>query len=74
MPGVALVLNALLTAGFALRVYAGPKYSPFGQLSVRFLADAVFGRQHIVSGAPKQFAQCIGLAFSLTALVFMTRS
>ena len=70
-PGpVTVALSALLAAGFALRVYAGPKYSLFGQLSVRYLADAVFGTTRIVSGAPKQFAQCIGLAFSLTALVF----
>ncbi|SDL63455.1 protein of unknown function [Corynebacterium mycetoides] len=67
---VALALNALLFAGFALRLYAGPKYSLFGQLSVRYLAGAAFGDPHIVSGAPKQFAQGIGVAFSLVALMF----
>lgn len=70
-PGpVTVALCAVLAVGFALRVYAGPKYSPFGQLSVRYLASAVFGEAHIVSGAPKQFAQCIGLSFSATALIF----
>ena len=68
--GVTIALNLLLVIGFALRLWAGPKYSLFGQLSVRYLADAVFGTTRIVSGAPKQFAQCIGLAFSLTSLVF----
>ena len=65
-----LALNVVLAAGFLLRVWAGPKYSIFGQLSVRRLADAVFGGPRIVSGAPKQFAQGIGFVFSLTALVF----
>ena len=70
-PGpVTLVLGVALVIGFILRVYAGPKYSLFGQISVRFLAERVFGQPRIVSGAPKQFAQCIGLAFSLTATVF----
>lgn len=70
-PGpVTLALGVALVIGFALRVYAGPKYSLFGQISVRFLAERVFGQPRIVSGAPKQFAQCIGLVFSLTATVF----
>lgn len=70
-PGpVTLALGVTLVVGFALRVYAGPKYSPFGQISVRFLAERVFGQPRIVSGAPKQFAQCIGLVFSLTGFVF----
>lgn len=68
--GVTIALNTALAVGFILRVYAGPKYSPFGQLSVRYLADAVFGEPRIVSGAPKQFAQGIGVVFSLTALGF----
>lgn len=67
---VVIVLNVLLAVGFALRLWAGPKYSPFGQLSVRYLARAAFGEPRIVSGAPKQFAQGIGLVFSALALVF----
>lgn len=67
---VVIVLNVLLAVGFVLRLWAGPKYSPFGQLSVRYLASAAFGEPRIVSGAPKQFAQGIGLVFSAVALVF----
>lgn len=67
---VVIVLNVLLALGFALRLWAGPKYSLFGQLSVRYLASAAFGEPRIVSGAPKQFAQGIGLVFSALALVF----
>ncbi|WP_288813518.1 DUF4395 domain-containing protein [uncultured Corynebacterium sp.] len=67
---VVIVLNVLLALGFALRLWAGPKYSLFGQLSVRYLASAAFGEPRIVSGALKQFAQGIGLVFSALALVF----
>ncbi|MGV0397447.1 DUF4395 domain-containing protein [Corynebacterium suicordis] len=67
---VVIVLNVLLAVGFALRLWAGPKYSPFGQLSVRYLARPAFGEPRIVSGAPKQFAQGIGLVFSAVALLF----
>ncbi|MBF0581103.1 DUF4395 domain-containing protein [Corynebacterium sp. ED61] len=68
--GVTIALNLLLVIGFALRLWAGPKYSLFGQLSVRYLASAAFGEPRIVSGAPKQFAQGIGLVFSVVALLF----
>lgn len=67
---VAIVACAILAIGFVARVWAGPKYSLFGQLSVRYLARAVFGEPRIVAGAPKQFAQGIGLLFSAVALLF----
>ena len=65
----ALVLNALLFIGFVLRVLAGPRFDPFGQLSVRWLAGAVFGEPLMTAGPPKRFAQGIGVAFSGVALV-----
>ncbi|MDN5582594.1 MAG: DUF4395 domain-containing protein [Corynebacterium sp.] len=64
----ALVAGSLLLAGFVLRVLAGPRFDPFGQLSVRWLAPRVFGEPVMVGGAPKRFAQTIGLVFSAAAL------
>ncbi|MGW0455200.1 DUF4395 domain-containing protein [Gordonia sputi] len=71
---VAIVVNhpivyALLALGFLLRVMAGPKLSPFGQLSVRVIAPKIWRKSKLVPGPPKRFAQAIGLAFSTTALV-----
>ncbi|WP_110482621.1 DUF4395 domain-containing protein [Corynebacterium provencense] len=66
---VALVLNVLLLAGFVLRVLAGPRFDPFGQLSVRWLAGAVFGGPVMTAGPPKRFAQGIGVVFSGGSLV-----
>lgn len=71
---VAIVVNhpvvyGLLALGFLLRVAAGPRFSPFGQLSVRVIAPKVWRRTKLVPGPPKRFAQTVGLAFSVTALV-----
>ncbi|OLT50776.1 hypothetical protein BJF89_09850 [Corynebacterium sp. CNJ-954] len=66
--GAATVAGTLLFVGFLLRVLAGPRFDPFGQLSVRWLAQRVFGPPVFVAGAPKRFAQMIGLLFSGTAL------
>ncbi|MGN0096451.1 MAG: DUF4395 domain-containing protein [Corynebacterium sp.] len=66
--GAATVAGTLLFVGFLLRVLAGPRFDPFGQLSVRWLAQRVFGPPVLVAGAPKRFAQMIGLLFSGTAL------
>ncbi|MGJ0182427.1 DUF4395 domain-containing protein [Corynebacterium glyciniphilum] len=64
----AMVTATLLFGGFILRVLAGPRFDPFGQLSVRWLAQWVFGEPVLVGGAPKRFAQMIGLVFSGAAL------
>ena len=62
-------LAAALAAGFALRVAGGPRYSPFGRLSVHLLAPRVSAEPKLVAGAPKRFAQTIGLVMSSLALV-----
>ncbi len=62
------VLLALLAGGFALRVAAGPRFSPFGRLASQVLAPRL-GAPRPVAGAPKRFAQAVGLAFSTGALV-----
>ena len=62
-------LYGILAIGFALRVMAGPRFSPFGQLSVRLIAPKIWRKTKLVPGPPKRFAQTIGLVFSASALV-----
>ncbi len=78
--GMVVVLTALtlvlrsewllwaLAVGFLLRVAAGPRYSPFGQLATRVIAPK-FGPAKLVPGPPKRFAQAIGATLSAAALV-----
>ncbi|MGV9710689.1 DUF4395 domain-containing protein [Gordonia sp. NPDC003424] len=71
---VAIVVNqpivyGLLALGFALRVMAGPRYSPFGRLSVHLIVPKVWRKTKLVPGPPKRFAQAIGLVFSGSALI-----
>lgn len=61
-------LAAVLVLGFVLRVAGGPRYSPFGRLSVHLLAPRVSSEPKMVAGAPKRFAQTIGLVMSSIAL------
>ncbi len=63
-PWVALVM----AIGFALRVASGPRFSPLGRVAARGIAPRL-GPAVLVPGAPKRFAQSIGLAFASTATV-----
>lgn len=58
-----------LAVGFALRVGWGPRLSPLARLVTRRLVGNVVPTGNQVAGAPKRFAQGVGLAFSTTALV-----
>ena len=60
-------LAGALALGFVLRVAGGPRYSPFGRLSVHVLAPWVSTEPKMVAGAPKRFAQTIGLVMSSLA-------
>ena len=60
-------LAGALALGFVLRVAGGPRYSPFGRLSVHVLAPRVSTEPKMVAGAPKRFAQTIGLVMSSVA-------
>jgi len=62
-----LWLSAVLAVGFALRVAAGPRYSPLGQLATKVVAPRL-GRPTLVAGPPKRFAQGIGATLSVGAL------
>lgn len=55
-----------LATGFWLRMAAGPRFSPFGQLATRVVAPRL-GRPKLVPGPPKRFAQLIGALVSSSA-------
>jgi hypothetical protein len=62
-------MTAVLAYGFVARVLTGPKASPLGLLATRVVTPRLRFRPRLVPGPPKRFAQAIGVAFSLTALV-----
>ncbi len=64
-------LVPVLAYGFVARVLTGPTLSPLGQLVTRVVTPALDLRPRLVPGPPKRFAQGIGAAFSLTALVLV---
>jgi hypothetical protein len=64
-------LTFMLAYGFLARVLTGPKASLMGQLATRFVAPKVLRRSRAVAGPPKQFAQAVGLAFSITSIVLI---
>jgi hypothetical protein len=55
--------------GFIARVLTGPKLSPLGQVVTRVITPRLPIAPRPVAGPPKRFAQAIGAAFSVTALV-----
>ncbi len=61
-------LIVVLAIGFLLRVIAGPKFSPLGQLATRVIAPRL-GDPVLVPGPPKRFAQSVGLATTTVAAV-----
>jgi hypothetical protein len=62
-------LTVPLAYGFVARVLTGPKASPLGQLVTRVVTPRLPVAPRLVPGPPKRFAQGIGVAFSVTALV-----
>ena len=60
----------ILTYGFVARVLTGPTLSPMGLLATKIIIPKIIKKTRNVAGPPKQFAQLIGLAFSLAALIF----
>jgi len=57
-----------ISYGFWARVLSGPTLSPLGQLATRLVAPRL-GPARLVAGAPKRFAQAMGVVFSSTALI-----
>jgi hypothetical protein len=62
-------LLLLLVYLFAAGVVAGPKITPTGWLAVYVIGPRFIKRKKIVAGPPKQFAQGVGMVFSVTAAV-----
>ena len=61
--------TAVIAYGFVARVLTGPTLSPLGQLVTRFVTPRLRVPERPVPGPPKRFAQGMGVAFSVTALV-----
>lgn len=61
--------TAILAYGFVARVLTGPTLSPLGQFVTRVLTPRLPFADRPVAGPPKRFAQALGTAFSVTALV-----
>jgi hypothetical protein len=59
----------VIAYGFVARVLSGPTLSPLGQFVTRVVTPRLGLRERPVAGPPKRFAQGIGVAFSVTALV-----
>jgi hypothetical protein len=65
-------LTVVIAYGFVARVLTGPKASPLGLLVTRVVTPRWPAEGKLVPGPPKRFAQGIGTAFSVTALVLTT--
>ena len=62
-------MTAVIAYGFIARVLTGPTLSPLGQLVTRVITPRLRLRERPVPGPPKRFAQGMGVAFSVTAVV-----
>jgi hypothetical protein len=58
-----------LVYGFVARVLTGPSLSPLAQLATRVLVPGLHLAVQPTPGPPKRFAQAMGFAFSLAALL-----
>ena len=61
--------TVVIAYGFVARVLTGPTLSPLGQVVTRLVTPRLGIPERPVAGPPKRFAQGMGVAFSLTALV-----
>jgi hypothetical protein len=61
--------TAVIAYGFIARVLTGPTLSPLGQIVTRVVTPRLPFAARPVAGPPKRFAQGIGVAFSVTALL-----
>jgi hypothetical protein len=62
-------MTVVIAYGFVARVFTGPTLSPLGQLVTRVVTPRLGLAPRPVAGPPKRFAQGIGAAFSLSALI-----
>ncbi len=59
----------VIAYGFVARVLTGPTLSPLGQVVTRVVTPRLGIPERPVAGPPKRFAQGVGVAFSVTALM-----
>jgi hypothetical protein len=59
----------VIAYGFVARVLTGPTLSPLGQFVTRVVTLRLGFAERPVAGPPKRFAQGMGVAFSVTALI-----
>jgi len=59
----------VLAYGFVARVLTGPTLSPLGQLATRVITPRLLFEAKWVAGPPKRFAQAIGAAFTMSAVI-----
>ncbi|HEY1446475.1 MAG TPA: DUF4395 domain-containing protein [Acidimicrobiales bacterium] len=62
-------MTVVIAYGFVARVLTGPTLSPLGQLVTRVVTPRLGLAARPVAGPPKRFAQGVGAAFSLSALI-----
>lgn len=62
-------MTVVIAYGFVARVLTGPTLSPLGQLVTRVITPRLGLAARPVAGPPKRFAQGVGAAFSLSALI-----
>jgi hypothetical protein len=61
--------TAVIAYGFVARVLTGPSLSPLGQVMTRVVTPRLPFAARPVAGPPKRFAQGMGVAFSVAALI-----
>jgi len=61
--------TVVIAYGFVARVLTGPSLSPLGQVVTRMITPRLGIAERPVAGPPKRFAQGIGVAFSLSAVI-----
>ena len=64
-----LWLTIPLAYGFVARVACGPRFSPLALLATRLIAPSLGKHAKLVPGPPKRFAQAMGAAFTVAALL-----
>jgi hypothetical protein len=64
-----LWLTIPLAYGFVARVACGPRFSPLGRIATEVVAPVIGKNARRVPGPPKRFAQAMGAAFTLSALI-----
>ncbi|MFT4187093.1 MAG: DUF4395 domain-containing protein [Aeromicrobium sp.] len=69
LPEVAVTLTAVQAVVFALGAFLGVRYSPYARLFARFVRPRLGAPAELEDARPPRFAQTVGLAFTVVALI-----